>query len=400
MPIVLTNIPPSINSVSSDIVYTLEAQPVDLNMAVSGATPFGLATAKFKLTGGTLPTIFVGQMIFCNAGSSPYYGTHVVTEIVSSTATEVTAVINTTYTSVYAPGLIANALDIVTDIIDLREIIEDGSGGLTLLDVFARVKFNIRNASLISLNVSEYVRSLFLSNKTTAMIGAYHPLLSAFSGLQSLTTVVNATLSSAEVAKHYNSPSEITPKILESAETLVFFKNYRTIWQENLKYSLFPPTINAYGDSTYDVASFGSTFTGNKLSSQKVEVLTGCFKDPLNILYINSFGALRNYVVFNDIEQSLNFENETRFKDDRLNEKILAVQSYEEYNVSATDVRLTHAESIAQMIASPKAWLMTSDSLTPIVINKKSFLQYRSFDAYLNFSFKFRIASTIQSQVN
>jgi hypothetical protein len=230
------------------------------------------------------------------------------------------------------------------------------------------------------------------------MVGLYHPLLSSGS-LVAMTTIVNATFDSADVALHYNDPSEITPKILERAETLVFFKTYRTIWQENLKYSVFPPSLNIYGDTTYDV-TFSSSFPGNKLSTQKVEIMTGCFKDPLNILYINSFGALRNYVVFNDIEQSINFENETRFKDDRLNEKILAVQSYEEYNVSATDVRLTHAESIAQMIASPKAWLMTSDSLTPIVINKKSFLQYRSFDAYLNFSFKFRIASTTQSQVN
>lgn len=398
MPIVLNSIPPKINSVSSDIIFTMEAQPVDLNMAVSGTTPFGLATAKFKLTGGTLPTIFVGQMIFCNAGSSPYYGMHVVTEIVSSTAIEVTAVINTTYTIVYAPGLIANALDIVTDVIELREIIES-FGTLSPLDVFARVKFNIKNASLIRLNVSEYVRSLFLNGKTTVMVGLYHPVIS-YAALAGMTTIVNAAFDSADVALHYNDPSEITPKILERAETLVFFKNYRTIWQENVKYSVFPPTLAIYGDDTYDVASFGSTFTGNKLSTQKVEVLTGCFKDPLNILYINSFGALRNYVVFNDFEQSLNFENETRFKDDRRNEKILAVQSYEEYNVSATDVRLTHAESIAQMIASPKAWLMTSNSLTPIVIDKKSFLQYRSFDAYLNFSFKFRLASTTQSQVN
>lgn len=397
MPIALSSIPPKINSVSSDIVYTLEAQPVDLNMAVSGATPFGLATAKFKLTGGALPTIFVGQMIFCNDSSGPYYGTHVVTEIVSSTATEVTAVVNTTYTSTYAPGLVANALDIVSDIIELRQIIVD-AGVEVPLDVFARVKFNVKTLSLIKLNVSEYVRSLFLSGESTVIIGVYHPLLS-LGAFQGVTTIVNATFDSADVALHYNTGSNITPKILESAETLVFFKNYRTIWQENLKHSLFSSNI-LYGDATYDVASFGSTFTGNKLSSQKVEVLTGCFKDPLNILYINSFGALRNYVVFNDIEQSINFENETRFKDDRLNEKILAVQSYQEYNVSATDVRLTHAESIAQMIASPKAWLMTSDSLTPIVINKKSFLQYRSFDAYLNFSFKFRIASTTQSQVN
>ncbi len=397
MPIALSSIPPKINSVSSDIIFTMEAQPVNLNMAVSGATPFGLATAKFKLTGGTLPTIFVGQMIFCNAGSSPYYGMHVVTEIVSTTATEVTAVINTTYTSVYAPGLIANALDIVTDVIELRQIIVD-AGVEVPLDVFARVKFNIRNLSLIRLNVSEYVRSLFLSGEATVIIGIYHPLLTLGS-FQNVTTIVNATFDSADVALHYNTGSDITPKIMESGETLVFFKNYRTIWQENLKHSLFSSSI-LYGDATYDVASFGSTFTGNKLSSQKVEVLTGCFKDPLNILYINSFGALRNYVVFNDIEQSINFENETRFKDDRLNEKILAVQSFTEYNVSATDVRLTHADSIAQMIASPKAWLMTSDSLTPIVIEKKSFLQYRSFDAYLNFSFKFRIASTTQSQVN
>ena len=397
MPIALSSIPPKINSVSSDIIFTMEAQPVDLNMAVSGATPFGLATAKFKLTGGTLPTIFVGQMIFCNAGSSPYYGMHVVTEIVSTTATEVTAVINTTYTSVYAPGLIANALDIVSDVIELRQIIVD-AGVEIPLDVFARVKFNIRNLSLIRLNVSEYVRSLFLSGEATVIIGIYHPLLTLGS-FQDRTTIVNATFDSADVALHYNTGSDITPKIMESGETLVFFKNYRTIWQENLKHSLFSSNI-LYGDATYDVASFGSTFTGNKLSSQKVEIMTGCFKDPLNILYINSFGALRNYVVFNDIEQTINFENETRFKDDRLNEKTLAVQSFTEYNVSATDVRLTHADSIAQMIASPKAWLMTSDSLTPIVIEKKSFLQYRSFDAYLNFSFKFRLASTTQSQVN
>lgn len=398
MPIAIINIPPKINSVSSDIIFTMEAQPVALNMAVSGTTPFGLATAKFKLTGGTLPTIFVGQMIFCNDSSGPYYGTHVVTEIVSSTATEVTAVINTTYTSTYAPGLVANALDIVTDIFELREYTV-AAGLIVPLDIFARVKFNIKTLSLINLNISEYVRSLFISGKTTAIIGFNHPLLTLVAS-QAPTTIVNATFDSAEVAKHYNSPSALTPKILESAETLVFFKNYRTIWQENLEHSLSSSSAILYGDTTYDVASFGSTFTGNKLSSQKVEVLTGCFKDPLNILYINSFGALRNYVVFNDIEQSINFENETRFKDDRLNEKILAVQSYQEYNVSATDVRLTHAESIAQMIASPKAWLMTSDSLTPIVINKKSFLQYRSFDAYLNFSFKFRIASTTQSQVN
>jgi hypothetical protein len=307
-------------------------------------------------------------------------------------------VINTTYTSAYAPGLVANALDIVTDIIELREIIES-YGSLIPLDVFARVKFNIRNLSLVSLNISEYVRSLFLNGKTTVMVGLYHPLLTSVS-LATLTTIVNATFDSADVAKHYNNPSALTPKILERAETLIFFKNYRTIWQENLKYSVFPPTLEIYGDETYDVASFGSTFTGNKLSSQKVEILTGCFKDPLNILYINSFGALRNYVVFNDIEQSTIFQNETRFKNDRLIEKTLAVQSFTEYNVSATDVRLTHADSIAQMIASPKAWLMTSDTLTPIVIEKKSFLQYRSFDAYLNFSFKFRLASTTQSQVN
>ena len=397
MPIALNSVPPKINSVSSDIIFTMEAQPVDLNMAVSVATPFGLATAKFKLTGGTLPTIFVGQMIFCNDSSGPYYGTHVVTEIVSSTATEVTAVINTTYTSAYAPGLVANALDIVSDIIELREIIVY-SGVETPLDVFARVKFNIRNLSLIRLNVSEYVRSLFIDGKTTAIIGIFHPLLTLGS-FQNVTTIVNATFDSADVALHYNTGSDITPKIMESGETLVFFKNYRTIWQENLKHSLFSSNI-LYGDATYDVASFGSTFTGNKLSSQKVEILTGCFKDPLNILYINSFGALRNYVVFNDIEQTINFENETRFKNDRLIEKTLAVQSFTEYNVSATDVRLTHADSIAQMIASPKAWLMTSDTLTPIVIEKKSFLQYRSFDAYLNFSFKFRLASTTQSQVN
>jgi hypothetical protein len=383
--------------VSSDIIFTLEAQPVDLNIAVGSATPFGLAVAEFQLTGGTLPTIFVGQMIFCDDASSPYYGTHVVTGIVSTTGTSVFAAINTAFTTAYAPGLVANALDIVDDIFEVREILVD-SGVEIPLDIFARVKFNIRNASLIHLNLSEYVRSLFLDGKTTTIIKIYHPLLT--SSLQYPTTVVNSTLSSAEVGAYYSSGgSNITPKILESASTIVFFKDYRTIWQENFKHSLFSGNT-LYGDTTYDLVFTSSSFTGHKLDPQKVEILTGCFKDPLNILYINSFGALRNYVVFNDIEQSLNFDNETRFKDDRLNEKILAVQSFTEYNVHATDVRLTHADSIAQMIASPKAWLMTRDSLTPIVIEKKSFLLYRSFEAYLNFSFKFRLASTSQSQVN
>jgi hypothetical protein len=396
MPIELISIPPLINSVSSDIIFTLEAQPVDLNIAVGSATPFGLAIAEFQLTGGTLPTIFVGQMVFCDDASSPYYGTHVVTEIVSTTGTSVFAAINTAFTTAYAPGLVANALDIVDDIFEVREILVD-SGVEVPLDIFARVKFNIRNASLIHLNLSEYVRSLFLDGKTTTIIKIYHPLLT--SSLQYPTTIVNSTLSSSEVALHYNDGTNITPQIMESANTLVFFKGYRTIWQENLTHSVFSGD-ELYGDSTYDLIYAAGSFTGNRIAPQKVEELGGCFKDPLNILYINSFGALRNYVVFNDIEQSLSFDNETRFKDDRLNEKILAVQSFTEYNVHATDVRLTHAESIAQMIASPKAWLMTNDTLTPIVIEKKSFLQYRSFEAYLNFSFKFRFASTIQSQIN
>jgi hypothetical protein len=399
MPIELTSIPPLINSVSSDIIFTLEAQPVDLNIAVGSATPFGLAIAEFQLTGGgALPSIFVGQMIFCDDASSPYYGTHVITEIVSTTITSIFAVINTAFTIAYASGsgLVANALDIVDDVFEVREILVD-SGVEVPLDIFARVKFNIRNASLIHLNLSEYVRSLFLGGKTTTIIKIYHPLLT--SSLQYPTTVVNSTLSTAEIGLHYVDGTNITPQIMESANTLVFFKGYRTIWQENLTHSVFSGD-ELYGDSTYDLIYAAGSFTGNKTASQKVEELGGCFKDPLNILYINSFGALRNYVVFNDIEQSLSFDNETRFKDDRLNEKILAVQSFTEYNVHSTDVRLTHAESIAQMIASPKAWLMTNDTLTPIVIEKKSFLQYRSFEAYLNFSFKFRFASTIQSQIN
>ena len=74
---------------------------------------------------------------------------------------------------------------------------------------------------------------------------------------------------------------------------------------------------------------------------------------------------------------------------------------FENYEVSCENVRITHSESIDQMIASPLTWLAdAAGNLTPIVINKESFLKYKSYDESLNFSFTFRKSETKQSQLN
>jgi hypothetical protein len=143
----------------------------------------------------------------------------------------------------------------------------------------------------------------------------------------------------------------------------------------------------------------GSTYSGVILGTQSVEVNDGCFKDALNIVYVNQAGGLRNYVVYNDIGLSLEFDNDTTFKDSSLNVKSIQNQSFKTYSVSTENIRTSHAETIEQMIASPFTWLEVDGVLKPIVIEKKSILLYRSYNEAINLAFDFRLSETIQSQV-
>lgn len=401
MPIVINSTPDIINSVNDDVSYIFEVTPNYLFFQVNSLTPFGLAIVTLNDTTNTAPpTVFVGQTLHCTDSASSYYGSHIITELISTGTYSQDVVINTIYAGIYNPSSFRNC-----EQFDLMQIVfftNTITSGVAYHDQKFTVKFQIEN-NIISLHLQEYCRSFFPSqniyhtNKKSVIISLdeyFYPTIPYASPI----TVVNSTLTTSDLKKLYYSSGYITPKLLDNSSRLIFFKDYKTYITDNYLYFMISSDI-IFGETTSNYTQ-GATYTGNKLSTQVAEVLSGCFKDPINIVYVNFAGGIRNYVCFNDIKTERNFENEIRYKDAALNEKTLSVQSYKSYDVHCADVRTTHSEAIEQMIASPSTWIDIAGTLYPIVIDKKTFQTYHSYDEYLNFSFSFRMSETKQSQVN
>jgi hypothetical protein len=204
---------------------------------------------------------------------------------------------------------------------------------------------------------------------------------------------VNSALTLAAI----NSLFAVNATTVETAETLVFFKGFRTFVSKTLKDDTLFNVRRAINDIS--VFTMGSAYSGVILESQTTEVQDGCFKDALNIVYVNQAGGLRNYVVYNDIGISRDFKNDTYFEDSNLNYIQIQNQSFKSYSVSMENIRTTHASTIEQMLVSPFTWLEEGGVLKPIVIEKKSVLLYRSYNEAINLSFNFRLSETAQSQV-
>jgi len=385
--------PDAIVSVNENIEYQFQVTPGNYYVGSSAATPFGLA--KFfvnDLSGAVIPSVSIGQIIHITDTSSIYYGSHVVTEIVSTANYYVEVVVNTVFKEVYSPTAFANA-ELFND---FNYTINKVGLGPVLIANIANPQFTILAGNIIKLKVSEYIKSYLTGvNLHTVAIGV------AKTGMPAVTTVtvVNTIYSSAQIKTLFRTGSSgtVAPKIFDLSPVQIYFNGYKT-WKTESNLTTGPDELFNVVNTIYTQTTTAPT---NILSTQTVEVLNGCFKDALNIVYLNFAGGLRNYVVFNDIAISREFENEIRFRNNDLAEFIQSVNHFENYEVSCENVRITHSESIDQMIASPLTWLAdAAGNLTPIVINKESFLKYKSYDESLNFSFTFRKSETKQSQLN
>ena len=217
-------------------------------------------------------------------------------------------------------------------------------------------------------------------------------------GLSNLSLYGRQMAANSSLTLNKISPLFVTDNTtIETSSTLVFFEGFKTFVSK----SNIDDTILNVKREIYDVTVFtqGSTYTGTILESQATEVQSGCFKDALNIVYVNFAGGLRNYVVYNDISITREFDNETRFKNSSLSEYLLQCQSHQEYQVLTENIRTTHQDTIEQMIASPYTWLELDGTLYPIVIEKQSIQLYRSYNEAITLAFNFRMSETMQSQV-
>jgi hypothetical protein len=393
MPLTLNSQPDAIVSVAENIEYEYTVTPANVYFICYGSTPFGLA--KFGLADLAAiapPSLAVGNIVHVTDAASIYYGTHVVTEIILAAGVSVTFVVNTVFTATESPTYVANA-EIFTDL--NYTINKVGLGPVNVANI-ANPSFVILANNIVKLKVSEYVRSYFSgANLHSVAIGV------SKSGMAAVvtSTVVNTILTSAQIKSLFRTggSGSIAPKILDLSSVQIYFQGFKT-WITESNFTSGPDELFNTVNTIYTQTGTAPT---NILGTQTTELLNGCFKDALNIVYLNFAGGLRNYVVYNDIAISREFGNETRFKNDQLAEYIQSVQHFENYEVSCENIRCTHSETIDQIIASPLTWLADSDgNLTPIVINKDSFLKYQSWDESLNFSFSFRKSATNQSQIN
>jgi hypothetical protein len=385
MPITGTSAPAIISSVADNIEYELTLTPLalaDTSIEILGSTPYGLT--KFSINNDpsyTSPTLVVGNIIYVNTSIGGLYnGSHVIVEVL----TAFTCVVNTIYKG-YDNLL---EYDVYTDFnVELYEL-DNLSATATVIQKVATLKGTPKNDKIIH-SVSEYLRGVLGNNKRSIMYGIGQSNISLYGS----SCAVNSALTLNKINNLFT--TNLTT--VETAETLVFFKGFKTFVSKTLKDDTFLNVQRAI----YDISVFtmGSTYSGVILGTQKVEVNDGCFKDALNIVYVNQAGGIRNYVVYNDIGISLEFDNDTTFKDSNLNFKSIQNQSYKSYSVSTENVRTSHAETIEQMIASPFTWLEVDGVLKPIVIEKQSVLLYRSYNEAINLSFNFRLSETIQSQV-
>lgn len=384
MPITVTSAPATISSVADNIEYELTLTALalaDTKIDVSSQTPYGLTIFGVSSDPSfTPPTLAVGKIIYVSGSTGNFYnGAHVIVEVISS----ISCVVNTIY-----KGADANLLyDCYTDFnVDLYELPDLSIG--TALNTISTLKGIPKNDKIIY-NVSEYLRSVLGNSKRSIMFGIGQSNISLYGS----SCAVNSALTLSKI----NSLFSVNATTVETASTLIFFKGFKTFVSKTLKDDTFLNVKRAVNDFT--VFTMGSTYSGTILESQTVEVNDGCFKDGLNIVYVNQAGGLRNYVVYNDIGISLDFDNDTTFKDSNLNVKSIQNQSFKTYSVSTENIRTSHAETIEQMITSPFTWLELNGVLKPIVIEKKSILLYRSYNEAINLAFDFRLSETIQSQV-
>ena len=227
------------------------------------------------------------------------------------------------------------------------------------INIIAQLKGIPTNDNKIKINVAEYLRSALNETKPSLSFN-----LAQFEGVISRAMVCNSTLKTSLTTPFWAANN----RIIETSETLVFFEGFKTY----LSVSKVQNTTLDVKREINNIAPFtqGATFTYGKQDYQSVEVMKGCFKDALNIVFINFAGGLRNYVVFNDIANGRDFENETTFKNSSLELRTLQVQSFKTYNVLTENVRITHADTVEQMIASPYTCLEVDGELVPIVIEK------------------------------
>jgi hypothetical protein len=390
MPITGTSAPAIISSVADNIEYELTITPSTVldfygNQTVlftTGSTPYGLTIferiVSAALPAAQQPTFSVGSIIQIT-NNNIYKGSHVIVEVIDDN----TCIVNT----IYKGSLGSLEYDIFNDFnVELYEFSNLGIG--TAINTIATLKGIPKNDKIVY-NVSEYLRGVLGDSKRSIMFGIGQSGLS----LYGRSCAVNSALTLYKI----NSLFAVNATTVETASTLIFFKGFKTFVSKTLVDDTFLNEKRAVNDFT--VFTMGSTYSGTILESQKVEVNDGCFKDALNIVYVNQAGGLRNYVVYNDIGISLDFDNDTTFKDSNLNVKSIQNQSFKSYAVSTENIRTSHAETIEQMIASPFTWLEVNGTLIPIVIEKQSILLYRSYNEAINLSFNFRLSETIQSQV-
>lgn len=385
MPIAATTSPSQINSVSDSIEYefTLSSPIVsDLNIEVIGATPYGLT--KFGINHDpsyTPPTLAVGQIIYITSSAANLYsGAHVITEVLTS----LECVVNTIYVGFDNQCRFDVYNNFNFDLYEFPNLSIDPA-----IQTIATLKGIPTNNNKIKFNISEYLRSVLNDAKPSLMFGL---------GLSNLNLYGNGMAANSTIKSSIMVPFfAVDNRIIENSETLVFFEGFKTY----LSISKVQDTVLDVKREIENIAPFtqGTSFTYQKQSYQSVEVMNGCFKDALNIVFVNFAGGLRNYVVFNDIANGRDFENETTFKNSKGELRTLQVQSFKTYNVLTENVRITHAETVEQMISSPYTWLEIDGELVPIVIEKQSFQKYRSYDESLTISFNFRMSETKQSQV-
>jgi hypothetical protein len=385
MPITVTSAPAIISSVADNIEYELTLTALalaDTKIDVSSQTPYGLTIFGVSSDPSfTKPTLAVGKIIYVSGSTGNFYnGAHVIVEVINS----FTCVVNTIY-----KGADANLLYDIYDNFNF-ELYEFPNLSIDPpTATIATIKGIPNSSNNLVLNVSEYLRSYLNNTKRSLMFGLGNLNLS----LYGRSMVANSSITLSKISPLFAANNTT----VETASTLIFFKGFKTFVSKTLKDDTFLNVKRAINDFT--VFTMGSTYSGTILGSQTVEVNDGCFKDGLNIVYVNQSGGLRNYVVYNDIGISLDFDNDTTFKDSNLNVKSIQNQSFKTYSVSTENIRTSHAETIEQMIASPFTWIEVDGVLKPIVIEKKSILLYRSYNEAINLAFDFRLSETIQSQV-
>lgn len=385
MPIVSLSSPPQINSVSDAITYELGITSLalaDTNIEILGQTPYGLTKfAVNKDPSFTPPILAVGKIIYVTGSTGNLYkGSHVIVEVLASNQ----CVVNTIYKG-YDNNMLYDVFDNFN--FDLYEFPNLSIDAPT--STIATLKGIPDSANNLVFNVSEYLRSYLSNSKRSLMFGIGLAGLS----LYGRSMAANSSLTLSKISPLFATNNTT----VETASTLVFFEGFKTFVSKVLKQDTTLDVKRAINDVS--VFTMGASYSGVILESQTNEVQSGCFKDALNIVYVNFAGGLRNYVVYNDISITREFDNETRFKNSSLAEYMLQCQSHQEYQVLTENIRTTHQDTIEQMIASPFTWLEINGTLYPIVIEKQSIQLYRSYNEAITLAFNFRMSETMQSQV-